>query len=81
MMRSVIAPSFSSGDAMLNSSELGVVSPELPGCERGIGVLSNRARHDLSTSSRRTTGRPGMRRKMRSFVRKSEQLQEWPVAA
>ena len=51
------------------------------GCERGIGVLSNRARHDLSTSSRRTTGRPGMRRKMRSFVRKSEQLQEWPVAA
>ncbi len=46
-----------------------------------FGVLSNRARHDLSTSSRRTTGRPGMRRKLRSFVRKSEQLQEWPVAA
>ena len=29
MTRSVIAPSFSSGDTMLNSSELGMVSPEL----------------------------------------------------
>ena len=31
-------------------------------------VLISRARHDLRTSSSRTTGRPGMRRKRRSFV-------------
>ena len=30
MTRSVIAPSFSSGDTKLNFSESGMVSPELP---------------------------------------------------